>query len=50
MESSTADGTAAFIKCGGGSITLGGVLDRLRLSTTSGATFDHGSVNIAWEF
>ena len=50
MESSTADGTASFIKCGGGSITLGGVLDRVRLSTTSGATFDHGSVNIAWEY
>ena len=50
MESSTADGTAQYIKCGGGSITLGGVLDRVRLSTTSGATFDHGSVNIAWEY
>ena len=50
MESSTADGTAQYIKVGGGSITLGGVLDRVRLSTTSGATFDHGSVNIAWEY
>lgn len=50
MQSSTADGTANFTKIGGGSITLGGVLDRLRLSTTSGATFDHGSVNIAWEY
>ena len=50
MESSTADGTASFIKVGGGSISLGGVLDRVRLSTTSGATFDHGSVNIAWEY
>jgi len=50
MESSTADGTANYIKVGGGSITLGAVLDRVRLSTTSGATFDHGSVNIAWEY
>ena len=50
MQSSTADGTANFTKTGGGSITLGAVLDRVRLSTTSGATFDHGSVNIAWEY
>ena len=49
-QATCADGTANFIKVGAGSITLGGVLDRLRLSTTSGATFDHGSVNIAWEY
>ena len=50
MSSVTGDGTAAYTKMGGGSITLGAVLDRVRLSTTSGATFDHGSVNIAWEY
>ena len=50
MSSVTGDGSASYIKMGGGSITLGGVLDRVRLSTTSGATFDHGSVNIAWEY
>ena len=50
MESSTSDGTAAFIKCGAGSIALGGVLDRVRVTTTGGNTFDHGSVNIAWEY
>ena len=50
MSTTNADGTANFTKVGGGSITLGGVLDRLRLSTTGSATFDHGSVNIAWEY
>lgn len=35
----------------GGGITLGGILDRLRLTTVNGAdTFDAGSVNISWEF
>ena len=50
MSTANGDGTANFIKVGGGSITLGGVLDRLRLSTTGSATFDHGSVNISWEY
>ena len=50
MSTTNADGTANFTKTGGGSITLGAVLDSVRLSTTSGATFDHGSVNIAWEY
>lgn len=35
---------------GGGSITLGGVLDRIRLATSNGTdTFDAGSVNILYE-
>ena len=50
MSTANGDGTANFTKVGGGSITLGGVLDRVRLSTTGSATFDHGSVNIAWEY
>ena len=50
MEGNTSDGAVAYVKCGSGSITLGGVLDRIRLTTTSADTFDHGSVNIAWEY
>ncbi len=50
MEGNTSDGAVAYVKCGSGSITLGGVLDRVRLTTTSADTFDHGSVNIAWEY
>lgn len=35
---------------GAGGVTLGSVLDRLRLTTTNGTdTFDAGSVNIMWE-
>jgi hypothetical protein len=35
---------------GGGSVTLGGTLDRIRLTTTNGTdTFDAGSVNILYE-
>lgn len=35
---------------GGGDVTLGGVLDRLRVTTTNGTdTFDAGSVNILYE-
>ena len=34
-----------------GSLALGGVLDRLRLTTVGGAdTFDAGTANILWEF
>ena len=34
----------------GGSVTLSGTLDRLRVTTAGGAnTFDAGSVNIMWE-
>lgn len=35
----------------GGGITLGGALDRIRITTANGTdTFDAGSINIAWEF
>ena len=35
---------------GGGSITLGGTLDRVRITTVNGTdTFDAGSINIMWE-
>jgi hypothetical protein len=50
FSATVGDGTAIYTKMGGGSTTLGGVLDRVRLSTTSGATFDHGSLNISWEY
>lgn len=36
---------------GTGSVTLSGVLDRLRITTINGTdVFDAGSVNISWEF
>jgi hypothetical protein len=34
---------------GGGSVTLSGVLDRVRITSTSTDTFDAGSVNIQYE-
>ena len=35
---------------GGGSVTLGGVLDRIRITTVGGVdTFDAGTVNVFWE-
>ena len=35
---------------GGGSVTLGGVLDRIRFTTANGTdTFDAGSINIMYE-
>jgi hypothetical protein len=40
----------AYISVGGGSISLGGVLDRIRITTTNGTdTFDAGSLNIMYE-
>jgi len=50
MSSVTGDGVASYAKIGGGSITLGAVLDRIRVTNVGGQTFDHGSVNIAWEY
>lgn len=41
---------AAATRSSAGAVTLGGVLDRVRLTSTTGDTFDAGSVNIAWEF
>ena len=39
-----------FGQSGGGNVTLGGVLDRVRLTTVNGTdTFDAGSVNIMYE-
>ena len=44
------DGNAPYTKIGGGSITLGGTLDRIRITTTTGTpTFDAGSINILYE-
>lgn len=41
---------AARNSFGGGGISLGGTLDRVRLTTVNGTdTFDGGSVNISWE-
>ena len=34
---------------GGGTIALGGTLDRVRITTVSGDTFDAGSINILYE-
>jgi hypothetical protein len=47
-----ADGTAAVsVHISGGVISLGGVLDRVRLTNVGGAdTFDAGAINIFWEF
>ena len=40
----------AFGQSGGGNVTLGGALDRVRLTTVNGTdTFDAGSVNILYE-
>jgi len=41
---------APYGMVGGGNVTLGGVLDRIRLTTINGTdTFDAGSVNILYE-
>ena len=40
----------AAVSCGGGSITLSGTLDRVRITTVGGTdTFDAGSINIMYE-
>jgi hypothetical protein len=45
-----ATGTAAAVSWGGGSLALGGVLDRVRVTSIGGTdTFDAGSVNIMYE-
>lgn len=39
-----------YIAVGGGSVTLSGVLDRVRITTANGTdTFDTGTVNIMYE-
>ena len=41
---------AALFYVGGGSITLSGTLDRVRITTVNGTdTFDAGSINLLWE-
>ena len=43
-------GVATYSIAGGGNVTLGGALDRIRLTTVNGTdTFDAGSVNIIYE-
>jgi hypothetical protein len=42
--------TTDYVLCAAGSVTLGGSLDRLRITTTGGTdTFDAGSINIMYE-
>lgn len=43
------DGGAVSSIGGGGAKTLGGTLDRVRITSTSTDTFDAGSINIIWE-
>lgn len=40
---------ASTSNVGGGNVTLSGALDRLRLTTVGGNTFDSGSINIMYE-
>ncbi len=43
-------GNEARVESVGGSITVGGVVDRVRITTVNGTdTFDAGSINILWE-
>ncbi len=43
-------GATMFTGVSSGSITLSGVLDRVRITTVNGTdTFDAGSINILWE-
>lgn len=49
MSSSGAVNSGAF-RVGGGTVTLGGTIDRIRITTVNGTdTFDAGSINIMWE-
>ena len=40
---------ATYVAVGGGSVALGGTLDRLRVTTVAGDTFDAGTINIQYE-
>jgi len=40
---------ATYVAVGGGSVALGGALDRLRITTVAGDTFDAGTINIQYE-
>ena len=42
--------SSAYVLFGGGARTLGGTLDRVRITTVNGTdTFDAGTINIAYE-
>lgn len=49
LESHSAGGVGGYNSIGGGSITLGGSLDRIRLTADGAQTFDAGTVNIMYE-
>jgi hypothetical protein len=50
MGSQTNRSDSTYAQFGGGGITLGGTLDRVRITTVGGAnTFDAGSINILYE-
>jgi hypothetical protein len=50
MSSTTARSDALRVQFAAGSIALGGVLDRVRITTVNGTdTFDAGSINILYE-
>jgi hypothetical protein len=44
------NGSTNFALCGGGSLALGGPIDRIRVTTTGGTnTFDAGSITVTYE-
>ena len=50
VSSHSAKYSTTFCLFGGGDITLGGTLDRLRITTTNGTdTFDAGTINVLYE-
>jgi len=50
VGSGTLASGASYTQAGGGSITLSGTLDRIRITTVNGTdTFDAGSINIFYE-
>jgi hypothetical protein len=50
ISSSIVKSSTSVVSIGGGDVTLSGVLDRIRITTTTGVdTFDAGSVNILME-
>jgi hypothetical protein len=48
IASHACKGGPTWVLTGGGHVTLSGLLDTLRISTTD--AFDAGTVNVAWEF
>ena len=46
----TYGGGSTFLLCGAGDISLGGTLDRVRITTANGTdAFDAGTINILYE-